>query len=166
MFEKFPEPKPERKLEIIEKVFVSEKDKEFYRQHKEEIAKDWEEYEKINQTYEEIVEDMDRILTTAKDPEAAKKIVLEKWKPIAQDEALRLGKVESKFQKKYGVKTWDAINQIKESEKDREELSTPKSEEERRQEKEKGDRLFQIEQQYIMTPDFYTRELPEDNSTN
>lgn len=160
MPEKFPLPKPERKLEIIESMFVSEKDKEFYRQHKEAIERDWEDYEKFHQDYNSILEDVDKILTTAKDPETAKQIVLEKWRPIAQDELLRLGRIERKFKEKYGEKTWDSINQIKESEKDKEELSTPKSKEERRLEQEKSDRLWKIEQHYIMTPDFYQKEAP------
>lgn len=149
-----PQKPPEIKL-------YSEEDLEFYKKNKEAIEKDYENINSAQAEYELVLDDIDKILQTSKDPAAAKKSVLEHWKPIAQKAALREGKARGELQKKYGAEKERAIGFIRGFQEDIAREQSERialSEEERRAIKERRDRLWKIENEFVFTDDFYTKE--------
>lgn len=149
MPEKFPSPEqPAKQPQKLEKPPFSGNEWDFYQQHKEEIGKDYAERDKVEREYESVLEDIDKILTTAKDREEAKKIILEKWRPIAYKAFKERNKLSEELGKKYGpgIENLQVLEGVK-KEVEEEPEKTP---EERKAEQEKEKRLWAIEDEFVI----------------
>ena len=85
----------------------AEEQAEYFLKNREQASQEYDELTKKEAEYQSVLNDIDRILNEAQDKEEAKKIIEEKYKPLAQQALREVRKIDDVLSRKYpGITMW------------------------------------------------------------